>query len=219
MNKSFSARVLFSTFTSALLLLALPAFSAQDSLVEGTAKPADPKNIDAVKLSPPLVKVARLVQAGIDEKVVVSFVKNNPVLKTPSAEELIYLHDLGVPSSVLGAILTPVKKEASMESSQPAGLAPSKPESAVASPTPVPTAPSAPVAPSSNASIAVAASPTVVYTTPQPIYVSPPPVTYYSPYSSFSFGADSGHHFDHHFPSFDHFDGGHHGGSLHGGHH
>lgn len=203
----------------------------QDS-VYGAAKrsgPSELKQADESRLSSASAKVVRLLQAGIDEKVIVAFAKNNPAPKALSADELIYLHELGVSSSVLTAMLTPSKKTETAQTSVPAATdekvevtsnyipipgAPQPPQvngsAVISSPAPAPVV------------ITQPAQPTFVYTQPAPVIIETPPPVYYEPRPTFSFGFGLGHfgHFGHggHHSIFRHgHPGGHFGG--HGGHH
>lgn len=86
---------------------------AADESTPGAAKAvasSTVRDVDETRLSPGSVKVVRLLQSGMDEKVIVAYVKSNPPPKSPSAEELVYLHELGVSAPVLTAMVTPAKK-------------------------------------------------------------------------------------------------------------
>ena len=102
---------LFETLPLALALAgAVSSFAADESVAFETKKGTiATKTIDESKLTQGSLKVARLLQSGMDEKVVVAYVKNNPPSKAPSAEELIYLHELGISTPVLTAMLTETK--------------------------------------------------------------------------------------------------------------
>src|SRR6476646_7418247 len=94
---------LIKTLPLALALAgAVSTFAADASVsVETKKSTLTAKTIDESKLSPASLNAARLLQSGMDEKVVVAYVKNNPAPAAPTAEELVYLHQLGVPSPVL----------------------------------------------------------------------------------------------------------------------
>ena len=194
--------------------------------------------IDTSRLSPDLVSLGKLVQSGVDEKVVVTFIQNSPPKKKPTAEELVYLHELGLSSEAMMALMNAAPKVSITETRpsigasserivepllaqrayQPGGTVQSAPGPVVKR-----TVQSAPV--SGNAVISSPA-PTVVYTQPAPatVYVEQPPVvTYVEPVRprvsfSFGFGHLFGHHHGGHFGHHRSHWGGHHGGHW-GGHH
>ena len=58
-----------------------------------------------MKLSSGLEEIVRMVQSGADTNVVLSFIENSPVAYSPGADDVIALHKLGVPSSVIVALL------------------------------------------------------------------------------------------------------------------
>jgi len=171
------------------------AFAADE--VQAAAKAV---NIDASKLSPELLDVAKLVQSGVDEKIIAAYVQKSPLQRAPTADELLYLRELGLSNQGMLALLNSAKAQ----------VAQSSPTPSVQSTTP-PTS----TAPATQTT----ASPQVIYT-PPPVVYAPPPAVYYEPawsYPVFSFGLDLGHHvFDHHV--FGHHNFGHFGGH-HGGHH
>ena len=108
---------LIKTLPLALALAgAVSTFAADASAsVETKKTTSTTKTIDETKLSPASLKVARMLQSGMDEKVVVAYVKNNPAPAAPTAEELVYLHQLGVPTPVLTALLTETTKATTIE--------------------------------------------------------------------------------------------------------
>jgi hypothetical protein len=206
----------------------LTSFSIQSTFAADDQKP-EPKSaqVDSSRLSPELLGVAKLLQAGLGEKVIMTYLKNAPPRKNPTAEELVYLHELGLSNEGMVALMNAVPKASLAQSA-------SAPASAVQSPpnqqTPVSVQPVAPApaqsAPPSTSQV-ISSAPAVVYTQPAPatIYVERPPVvTYVQPYPRFSFGFDLGHHvFGHHGHHFGGHHGGHHSshhsGGHHGGHH
>ncbi|HUS37459.1 MAG TPA: hypothetical protein VM680_19080 [Verrucomicrobiae bacterium] len=91
---------LIKTLPLALALAgAISTFAADELTAVETKKTTLAAKIDETKLSPASLKAAHLLQSGMDEKVVVAYVKNNPSAAAPSAEELVYLHQLGVSES------------------------------------------------------------------------------------------------------------------------
>ena len=171
------------------------------------------KTIDESKLSPASLKVARMLQSGMDEKVVVAYVKNNPAPAAPTAEELVYLHQLGVPSPVLTALLTETTKAPTIEvAAAPAPAAPAVPLAppsekieVTSNYTPLPGAPQPQPAPAqvngsavisspAPAPVVVQQQPTVVYTQPARVVVEAPPAVIYEPRPVITFGFGFGHY-------------------------
>lgn len=66
-----------------------------------TEKPLPP----GIKPTESLSSLLRLVQSGVDESVLLSFVSNNTGAFSLGAEEVIYLSDIGVPGAVVSAML------------------------------------------------------------------------------------------------------------------
>lgn len=58
-----------------------------------------------VKLSPGAEEISRLVLAGIDPSVIEAFVEKSPTPYPLQAKEIVRLHELGVPSSILAAMI------------------------------------------------------------------------------------------------------------------
>ena len=194
--------------------------------------------IDTSRLSPDLVSLGKLVQSGVDEKVVVTFIQNSPPKKKPTAEELVYLHELGLSSEAMMALMNAAPK-VSLTETQPAVGASSErivepllaqrayqPGGTIQSASLTVTQTPAQNAPVLGNAVISTPAPTVVYTEPVPttVYVQQPPVvTYVEPVRprvsfSFGFGHLFGHHRGGHFGHHGGHWGGHHGGHW-GGHH
>jgi len=62
-------------------------------------------NGEIAKLSSGLQDIVRLVRSGASNEVVLSFIENSPIAYFPGAEDVIRLHELGVPAPVIIAIL------------------------------------------------------------------------------------------------------------------
>ena len=58
-----------------------------------------------IKLSSPLGEVVKLAQAGVDETVMLSYVNNSASMFNLASNEIIYLNDIGVPNSVVTAMI------------------------------------------------------------------------------------------------------------------
>lgn len=196
----------------------------QSAFAADEQTPAKSAPLDPARLSPDLLGLGKLIQAGVNEKVVLTYLKNAPPKRNPTAEELVYLHEIGLSTDGMVALLNAVPKVSLTDrvSSQVPGVAQpqtAQPSQPVASTPAQPAPAAAPVA-----SPVISSPPPVVYTQPAPttVYVeSPPVVTYLPRYPTFSFGLDLGHHgFGHHFGGHHGgHGGGHHSGGHHGGHH
>lgn len=66
------------------------------------AEPVLPANL---RISKPLNEVIRLAQSGVDEMVILTYVTNSPAVFTLGAEEIVYLNDLGIASSVITSMM------------------------------------------------------------------------------------------------------------------
>ena len=56
-------------------------------------------------LSSPSTEIVKLAQAGLDEGVMLTYVTNSPHVFNLSSDDLVYLNDIGVPSSVVTAMI------------------------------------------------------------------------------------------------------------------
>ncbi len=127
----------------------------------------------AANVSAPVAEIARLHLSGLDETVVKAFVEKSTNAVSPSADELIYLKDIGVSPRVITALIQQTARtrdqDAALRASQPA-------------PAPAPAAPAAP--PQPNVTIIAAnanppvAQPAVQPAAPAPVVPQPaaPPV-------------------------------------------
>ena len=174
--------------------------------------------INTSRLSWDLVGLAKLVQSGVDNKVVLSYIQNTPPKKNPTADELVYLHELGLSSEAMVALLNAVP----VVSPEPQPSAPVSTPTVQSTPavTQAPAAQSPTVSGNTVISTpAPAPAPTVVYAQPAPVYVQQPVVTYVEPVRPrVTFGFSFGHFFGH--GHHGHW-GGHHGhwGGHYRGHH
>ena len=64
----------------------------------------------SANVSPPVAEIARLHQSGLDESVVKAFVEKSTNALSPSADELIFLKDIGVSSRVITAMIQQTAK-------------------------------------------------------------------------------------------------------------
>jgi hypothetical protein len=138
-------------------------------LAEAPAKPVSgakplPPNI---RTSGPVADIIKLASSGVDQGVLMAFVANSPSPFNLSADEIIYLNDLGVPSSVVAAAL---ERDQALKGSADAGGETAQAAPASAAPgqlAPAPAEP-APLAPAQ-------AGPTVAESGPPPEAAPPPP--------------------------------------------
>jgi hypothetical protein len=89
-------------------------------------------------LSPGLAEIIRLAQAHVDEGVILAFIQNSGQVYTPTAEEILYLADLGLPQNVISALFKDNPPATPPGSSAIAAAPPTIPEPG-ASPSPAPT--------------------------------------------------------------------------------
>src|SRR6266481_626834 len=72
-----------------------PAPAASGVKANEPAKPASPLlqklKAAAANLSPPVLEIVRMSDAGADSAVIQAFVENSPVAYSPKADEIIYL--------------------------------------------------------------------------------------------------------------------------------
>jgi hypothetical protein len=59
----------------------------------------------ASHLSSPSTEIVKLAQAGLDESVMLTYVTNSPHVFNLSSDDIVYLNDIGVPSSVVTAMI------------------------------------------------------------------------------------------------------------------
>lgn len=146
-------------------LAAPPADPAPPATDPAVSQPPDSVAVikkfdpEAVKLSTGIQEVVTLAQAGVSEMVIKAFIEKSNIPYNPTAEEIIFLTDIGLPNTVITAMLqqgNKVREQAARNAPAPAPVAPAP---AIAS------APVVPPAPTQY----VAAPPTTV------VVVQPPP--------------------------------------------
>src|SRR5437773_4059927 len=59
----------------------------------------------AANVSPQVVEIVKMSDAGADATVIQAYVENSTIAYTPRSEEIIYLHEHGIPSSVITAMI------------------------------------------------------------------------------------------------------------------
>ncbi|MGP8199749.1 MAG: DUF6600 domain-containing protein [Limisphaerales bacterium] len=78
---------------------ALPTVGAADAAVESAGGPELPAG-----LSPGLADLIRLAQAHVDENVILAFIQNSGRTYSPTADEILYLSDLGFSQTTIAAL-------------------------------------------------------------------------------------------------------------------
>ena len=109
-----------------------------------------------IQLSAPAAELVKLAQSGVDQGVMLAFVTNSQSIFNLSAEEIIYLNDVGVPSPVVTAM---IQRDQSLKAAGVAALAAQSPP-----------------AQSIPAPAAVAPQPATAPLTPPNYAAEPPPV-------------------------------------------
>ena len=119
-------------------------------------------------VSAPIAELARLHQSGLDESVVKAFVEKSTNPVSPSADELIYLKDIGVSPRVITALIQQtarMREQATALRANPPVATPAPPQSNVtiiaANANPPAAQPAAPVAPPPAVAPAPAPAPAV----------------------------------------------------------
>lgn len=88
-------------------IVAEEALDADGDVVSAPARPvSDEKPMPPnVKPTPPTAEIIKLANSGVDESVMLAFVTNSANTFNLGADEVVYLTDLGVPPSVLTAMI------------------------------------------------------------------------------------------------------------------
>jgi hypothetical protein len=111
------------------------------------------------KLAPNVAEVVNLAQSGVGEAVILEFIRNSPTPFELTADEIVYLKDLGISETVLAEMLRHRQGAGAPETTAPAAAS-SAPT--VAAPVPAPETNAAPL--TSTASPPAATAPPPVYT-------------------------------------------------------
>ena len=165
-------------WTGLITVMALPLLSGHGQTPAPSAVPGAPAQAQPAvptNLSPGAAEVVRLASSGVGDEVVLAYIQNSQAPFNLSADDVLYLKDLGLSPQVTSAMLN----HDSTLRSQPQQYAPAAPAPATPAQLP-PAAVAAPTQPAVTSPVAVAA----------PTYVSSPPpdVTYFyndlSPYGT-----------------------------------
>ncbi|MDB6058346.1 MAG: hypothetical protein JWO95_2190 [Verrucomicrobiales bacterium] len=81
-----------------------PAPVTADATVSTNLAPAELPKLPA-DLSPGLADVIKLTQSNVGDDVVVGYIKNSSNISQPTADEILYLNDLGVSQDVINALM------------------------------------------------------------------------------------------------------------------
>lgn len=147
--------------------------------------PAERAVPSGVRTNGPLGEILRMADAGVEEGVLLAFVTNSTTIFALDADEVIYLNDIGIPSSVVTAMLQ--KDQALKDSGVPAPMPQEAATQAEAPETNTSALSPAEIAPQSPETAAAGAAPpapagTAVQTAPAP----QPGVTYQTFYDGLS---------------------------------
>ncbi len=102
-----------------------------------------PDTAPATSNNPQLNEVAKLARAGVGESILLAYVTNSPNAFNMSSDDIVYLNDLGVPESVVNAMMSHDQTiNGGMAQAQPPAM--SQPEQGYATPQPATEAPPVP---------------------------------------------------------------------------
>ena len=207
-----------------VLTFAAGLFAMASVSVNAAAVTSNTNNV-----SPAVAQIVKMHDAGVPEDVLLSHVQSASV-SAVNADEIIYLHEMGVSKTVITALIQKNHVPNDLATTQPADTKSSSRILAKPQWDQPPSGGTPPVAQESTTTPAVVTQSAPVYVQPAPVYVQPP-VTYYAPsyypyyyrphyypyYSgyygpsfSIAFGFGHGHHGHGYY--------GHHGSYGHGGH-
>jgi len=159
-------------------------------------------------LSPPVLEVVRMSDAGADATVLQAFVENSAVAYNLRAEEIIYLHDHGIATSVVTAMLqhgaSLREQAATAQAAAASQSAPAQPEPAAPAVSNYATPPLTPAYAASPSYGYPAYYPSYAYAYPYAAYAYAPFIRFGSCYGrpyywGGSFGVGFGHSFGGHF--------------------
>ncbi|MBU6400455.1 MAG: hypothetical protein KGS61_09070, partial [Verrucomicrobia bacterium] len=129
-----------------------------------------------IPVSAGLAEVVKLAQAGVEPDVLLAYVQNSPVAYNPTAEDLVYLHDVGIGPAVITAMIDhgkQVRDQAAQAMATASVAAPPPSDSSVPA-VPPPENPTAP--PTPDAQVAAAPPPVAGHPAESPAYGLPAPV-------------------------------------------
>lgn len=124
-------------------------------------------------LSPGLADIVKLVQAHISDDVIINFINDSNVDYQPTANELIYLNDLGVSEAVVKAIIQHNAKSGSQTAADPVSQTATADQTAVPTATATATPTGAYATASADTTTATATAEPQVSTVPQAAVATP----------------------------------------------
>lgn len=103
-----------------------------------------------IPTSPGIAEIVKLAQAGVEQDVLLAYVENSQVAYNPTADELVYLHDVGIQPKIVTAIIQQgnlLRDQAAKAALAAAGNQTTPPASLAPPPTPAAESPVPPTAP------------------------------------------------------------------------
>jgi hypothetical protein len=125
------------------------------------------ERLKAASISPPLREIVQMFDSGINPTVIQAYVESSSIAYQPNGDEIIYLHEHGIPSSIISAM---IQRGASLREQTAAAQS----EAAAQADAPAPANASTAAPPSPAPSPAEVVSPTYDYSgSPTYVYASP----------------------------------------------
>ena len=137
------------------------------------------ERLKAASISAPLREIVQMFDAGINPTVIQAYVESSSVAYQPNGDEIIYLHEHGIPSSIISAM---IQRGASLREQTAAAQS----EAAAQTDKPAPANATTSPAPSPVPNPAEVVSPTYDYSSP-PTYVYASPGYAYGAYPSYGY--------------------------------
>lgn len=191
------------------------------------------ERLKSINISPAAKEIVRLSDAGMEAVVLQAYVENTRTRDNPNADDILYLHEHGIPGSIIAAMIQRAAKVREQTPPEQASPAPQ-----LAQPPPAGASPQSPVV-ISPTYVAPVIAPTYVAPAVSPTYVYPAYSNYgytspyysywpYASYSSYSYCNPWPRYYTRPYVGFSYYSGensyrsyGHAGayGGAHGGHH
>src|SRR5439155_6845430 len=131
---NFTQKTLGLACVAALALPLLSGYAQPPATsLPGAPAPGQPVSPAPTAVSPAVAEVIRLAESGVAEDVVMAYVQNSPAGFNLSADQILYVRDLGLSSRVITAMLN---RDAALRSQPPPSQPAPEPE-----PAPAPTVP------------------------------------------------------------------------------
>src|SRR5437867_9493125 len=181
-----------------------PAAATEPALTPSAKTNVIKKSAQSARLSFGVDEVVKMYQGGVETDVVLNYIENSSVPYHLSAEEVVHLHDIGVPSQIITTLIrhgAKVQQQANAASALIQQKATEEAKAAAASFNPYSPAVYAPPAPAVTYTYTY---PTYVNTYPAYVYPSYYP-SYYSYYSYPRYCYSSPFYFSFGYPGYRHF--------------